>query len=462
MDRMATNNLHMETNRFFPRSMLSIVRAALTKSWWGFAMVVLTLPLVIRILTFNGQEIQVAALIFIYSGLGHIAFCLFGSNMTDMAVKMGQQLTPEYPANFISAGVLLLAMYLLGTIALFSRFELIMLVSAVATALFAASIGLFITNGITGLRLLLTTAALIGVLLIIDYLFNNISNSAFLYVYGQVYFWVNFLLVLLSGIALYRWQLVFNSQAHVQTRSLRWLNVVRSYLDVRNAKQVKGVRTGYLMAPGFLKIAALEHRPLWWWFRFGVIDPGALRAHLFWYCMLPVFVGFGGEISLTFLQLIAIVMMVIFAPGLLDTGRTAMRRLYFQSPGLSRQQFLKELSKFYCVAGMFLMLAGLLLMLIGKLFGDNDLTMESLSLGVIGFTGITMCLLQAQIANVRVKVWQRGVLIFLICVVGILFYLYLRFDVIQVSQWWLAAAALIAYLCMWNMFIRWSRSDIEI
>ena len=462
MAKTTTSNLHLEGRVFFPRSMLSIVRAALTKSWWGFGLVFLTLPLVIRLLTSNGQELQVAALIFIYSGLGHIAFCLFGSNMTDMAVKMGQQLTPEYPTNFIWAGVFLLAMYLLVTMVLFSRFDMLMLVSAIATALFTASIGLFITNGIIGLRLLLTTSALIGVLLIIDYLFDNISNDAFLYVYGQVYFWVNFLLILLSGIALYRWQLYFNRQAPGQTRAVHWLNVVRSFIDVRNPKQVKGVKTGYLLAPGFLEMGSLARRPLWWWFRFGVIDPGTLRAHLFWYCMLPVLVSFGGEISLTFLQLLAIVMMVIFAPGLLDTGRTAMRRLYLQSPGLSRQQFLKELSKFYCVAGLFLMLAGLLLMLIGKLFGNNDLTMESLALGVIGFAANTLCLLRAEIANFKVRNWQRGVLTSLICAVGILLNLYLRFDVIQISQWLLAAVALVAYLSMWEMFGLWSRSDIEI
>jgi hypothetical protein len=238
------------------RQAVTVAFAAINKSYWGFWLFLCLAPLALIYLisvSISNSNVQTAA-IFLYSMFGLLGFCALGSNMNEMAGKMRQVLVPSFPSNFWYSALVLLSIYICATSVLFFSFGNEELFTAIATAMIAAAGGLFMTNGLVWLRSILVVGGAILIGMLIDYYFENVRNDVFLLLYGNVSYLVNSLLIALSLFFLVRWRAALtNKDVPVLLVRLRpviaWFH---QFIDIRDPRQTKNVKTGYLFKPGFM------------------------------------------------------------------------------------------------------------------------------------------------------------------------------------------------------------------
>jgi hypothetical protein len=195
---------------------------------------------------------------------------------------------------------------------------------------------------------------------------------------------------------------------------------------------------------------------------FALVDPGTLRATLFWFAVVVFFAGFSSEFSVFFLQVMGLLLMISIPTEVFGRRAREIRRLYLQFPKLSRSQFLMQVGWFHCAIGVVAILIGGLLILSAELLVETGLVVESLALGLLGYSLITATFLLFNMLRLELNVFFRGVITVSICMFCVATYVLLRIEVFFLGQWLLVFAGIAGYLLMLLSFYLWSRADIEL
>ncbi|NKB32128.1 MAG: hypothetical protein GKR91_03425 [Pseudomonadales bacterium] len=461
---MNTTTVSAENSLF--TQCLTVAITAINKTYWGFwiflCSVLITLVFLISADDPNGGE--VAAYIFLYSMFGLLGFCAIGANMVEMSKKMRQPLSPDYPKNFWCSALVLLAAYAFFTFVFFAQFGVALLFHALVFSSFTATTGLFITNGMSWLRSTSIFGGLVLLLLLIDAYFDNVSDEVFIAFYSNIFLWVNLLMVVATVLFSQRWRAALtNRETSVFMLQFQHLaGGILKYIDIRNPQQSKNVKTGYVLNPGFMKIHSFRSRPVWWWMKFALIDPGTLRATLFWFAVMVYFGGISSELSLIFLQVMGIVLMIGIPAEFLSKRPLELRRLYLQLPNLSRTEFLVKVGTYHCVMGLVVVLGAGMLIVFAEFIVRTGLVIQCLALGIIGYALVTSALLTLNLLRININPILRAVLSVPICAFCVLIYIAIAAEYLTISQWILVTATIAAYLLMLCCFRIWSKADIEL
>lgn len=376
-----------------------------------------------------------------------------------MSQKMGQKLSPHYPLNFIGAGFIVIGIFVASTALFFIRFGFEVTAAAVITSALAAVIGLYCTNGNSWSRGLIVFGSVLVVGNLIDHFFENIRSDAFEVVYHQARYWINALFLLLAVTAFYRWQLRFNSSMTANPVMHPWLDRLTNVIDLRANSRTGTGKTGYLMTPKFIAERSVASKPTWWWLQFGVVDPAVVRTAYIWVLIIPIWMLFGAESIAPAAQFFMIVAMVVSAEQLYQFRRTQLRRLYLQSPGLSRAQFMFESGKLHCLRCLKRMALALMVLAVCKILWTAEIFMNTATIGVIGFSLLTSSTLVLNMLQIKINLFIEAMQGISAMTVSAWLYWWLYQGYIE-QEWLLVAGGFLAFFGMVGLFKLWSRSDI--